>query len=839
MNMKHMIWFTASAAALASVLAVSPAAAQSRAITRPNTTTAPGAEQVTLEGQVFVNQGLIGAGRLDANVRDFAGETLGSFSSLAIDLSTWRRNADGSYSGNIFTLPDRGPNGVGPFTGTTDYRSRVHTSSITLRPDTSGNVLPQAITSQSQVGITPTGGFLLRDTTGQNFTGNDPGAGTITRNGILYGSPVSGEGAGLISLDPEGIAFRADGSFYVSDEYSTGLLYFDATGRQIGAIPQITAFLPLTGGVVNFNSVNPGTVGRRNNQGLEAVAVTPRGDRLVTVLQSATVQDTNGANQQTRNNTRILVYDISTNATPTNPIGHYVLQLPTFTLAGDGTAVNRTAAQSEIVALNSNQFLVLARDGIGRGAGAAPSGTAVIKSILLIDTSRATNLAGTAFETSYAPIATNGVLNSTIVPVQQVELVNFLNPVQLGRFGLNLNTTPSNATSLSEKLEALGLAPVLDESRPQDFFLLVGNDNDFQANNGFVNGQPFNASLTGTGGTGNNDNVLLVYRLTLPTYVDPQALASLNAGAIRVAIASRTAARDIGRVGTDAAINWLTSQRTLDNQSFGTGPRIWTQLDFARSTATAPGVTVRADGLSASGGVDYGFGFGRVGVLVGYRSIDGGFGVGTSLKGDGTVVGAYGAISGFGGAYLQVAGAKSVSLKLSELNRRAAYGQSATGKTAGDTKSASGEIGYVANFGPLRAGPFGAIDYVDTTIDGYGESGASVSNATFGALTYKRIRSTVGLDASIGSDKVRMSVRGGYSFEDERGDRQVSARLTSAQHSDAAVQLSLPSTKRNAILAGGRLEGTVGPLLVRAAAEGRFGRGEDEARVNVGVGVRF
>ena len=61
--------------------------------------------------------------------------------------------------------------------------------------------------------------------------------------------------------------------------------------------------LPRTAGAINFNSTTPGQTGRRNNQGLEAMALTPDNKKLVTIQQSATVQDTNGANQQTRNNT--------------------------------------------------------------------------------------------------------------------------------------------------------------------------------------------------------------------------------------------------------------------------------------------------------------------------------------------------------------------------------------------------------------------------------------------------------------------------------------------------------------------------------------------------------
>ena len=452
------------AALLWAMVSAGPAVAQSRPVTTPNITNADAPTSVTLNGQTFTNKGIVGAGRLDANTRDFRGETLGSFSGMALDLKTWRRNANGSYSSGMYTLPDRGP-----FDGAIDYRNRVHTENILFTPLTGTGALPQVPGSQSQMIITPTGGFTLKDANGIEMTGRDPGTSTVTRGGIVYPIATDGTAAGHISLDAEAIAFRPDGTFYVTDEYAAGIYYFDATGKQIGAIQTVSALLPRNAaGVIDFNSTTPGVSGRRNNQGLEAMALTPDNKKLVTILQSATVQDTNGANQQTRNNTRILVYDIATNATPTNPVGHYVLQLPVFTNNGTGGAPDRTAAQSEVLALNDTQFLVLARDGLGRGvaASASTSTTPMFKSVLLVDTTGATNLAGTQYETSTTPVASNGTLIPSIVPVQQVELVNLLNPTQLARVGMNLTRLPlSNPTSLSEKIEAMALARCLRKAR--------------------------------------------------------------------------------------------------------------------------------------------------------------------------------------------------------------------------------------------------------------------------------------------------------------------------------------------------------------------------------------
>ncbi|MEI9965355.1 MAG: hypothetical protein WDM92_12405, partial [Caulobacteraceae bacterium] len=107
-------------------LAAGAADAQSLTYTTRHWTDEAGDASVALEGQTFVNHGLVGVGRLSAATRDFRGETLGSFSSMALDPTSWRRRKDGSYTGVFWTLPDRGPNDVGPIVGTTDYANRIH-----------------------------------------------------------------------------------------------------------------------------------------------------------------------------------------------------------------------------------------------------------------------------------------------------------------------------------------------------------------------------------------------------------------------------------------------------------------------------------------------------------------------------------------------------------------------------------------------------------------------------------------------------------------------------------------------------------------------------------------
>ena len=481
---------------LAALAFAAGAFAQSSTYTSAHWDKTPGDVTVQFGGKTYVNHGLVAVGWLPAATRDFNGETLGSFSSMA--LSNWKKAADGSYTGTLRTLPDRGPNNVGPFKSTTDYANRVHEHAIKLVPGKS-------------LTLTPTGGFLLRDQKGQPFTGMDPGANMFDRGGVLYPSPASGEAAGKISLDSEAIAYLPDGSFYVSDEYAAGIYLFDKTGKLVSAIQTVPALLPFKNHALNYGAEKAPDQGRRNNQGLEALTISPDGKRLIAVLQSATMQDS-GSNNATRNNTRVLVYDISRTRLPKAPIGHYALQLPTVRENGDGQAADVTAAQSEAVALSEDRLLLLARDGNGRGKGTANA--PVYKSILLVDLAGATNLAGALYEQDGKPIAKDGVLNPDIKPAAQAELVNILNPVQLAKFGINLSVAPSTPTSLPEKLEAMAIGSTFDKTG--DVFLLVGSDNDFATAKGHVNGQDFDASLHGDAGTGDNDNLVLVYRLSLP-----------------------------------------------------------------------------------------------------------------------------------------------------------------------------------------------------------------------------------------------------------------------------------------------------------------------------------
>lgn len=494
---------------LAALLSCSTASLGATDILTPHVVDGDAPQSITLEGRSSVNHGLVGTGRLSAGTVDFLGDTLGSFSSLAIVPGSWKRTGD-RYTAVLWTLPDRGRNdpGEGLFY---DYAARLHRFRIEFTPYT-GKDLPADIRSQQQVRIKPDGGLVLTDFLGHRFTGADPADGTITEKGILLPAPRSGTGAGKVSIDAESLQFTRDGHFYIGDEYAAHVYYFDAKGRLQGVIVPPAAVVPRTNGHIDFGSLNPPQTGRRNNQGVEGMSLSPDGTRLFVALQSALIQDSAHGDAAGRINTRVLVYDVSHDPVPTHPIGHYVMQLPAYNDRGDGKAANKTAAQSEIRALNEHQFLMLSRD--GNGLGTDNDKPIVYKSVLLVDTLDATNLVGSTYETSITSVLRSPdcvELKADIKPASLRELVNLLNRSQLSRFGLNVDTQPKNQPlTLSEKWEAMDLVPVLDPSAPQDYFLFVGNDNDFIARRCVMEGQHCDSSF-------DNDSMLLVYRLTLPS----------------------------------------------------------------------------------------------------------------------------------------------------------------------------------------------------------------------------------------------------------------------------------------------------------------------------------
>ncbi|MBS0633362.1 MAG: esterase-like activity of phytase family protein [Verrucomicrobia bacterium] len=457
---------------------------------------------VSLGGNTFVNHGLVGVGRLPASTKDKFGETFGSFSAFAFQPGSWKRNADGSYSGTLFAQPDRGYNAA----NTTNYTPRFNKIAVTFTPAADGAA------TQTQVGLTLSDSVKYTEADGTPLTSLDPvnDATTSTPRAGFPTLPTAYNNR--ISLDAEGIIVNKDGTLWVSDEYGPYVYKFSADGKLLAAIRPPDALIPKRGGADSFGSNTPGvgqpnntpadpTTGRQNNQGLEGLSLSPDGRTLFTLLQSATRQDGGtGGSSATRFNTRLFAYDI-TGATPVLK-AEYVFQLPTFT-QGAGT---RVAAQSDLLAINNTQFLVITRDSGNGHTYATP--TSLYRTVCLYDISGATNIAGTAYDTAATPISPGGVLAAGLTPAQRTVLVDVNDATQLAKFGLH-NGPLDDANNLSEKWEALALVPAYDAAAPNDYFLFVGNDNDFLTTAGYQDGGSYNAG-------GDNDSMILVYRLTLP-----------------------------------------------------------------------------------------------------------------------------------------------------------------------------------------------------------------------------------------------------------------------------------------------------------------------------------
>ena len=443
----------------------------------PNNSSPAGA---SLNGVYVYNEGLVGVGRFSGERLDVFGETFGAASGLFV--TDWAYNSgSGNFTGTFKVLPDRGFNADGIFS---NYAARIHSLDFTFTPyyGTSAVSQGQIVSTYNNVStkFTYQDGATTKFTTGLNPTGN------ATILGQTVGVVTAANGPGgtqqsLIAFDAEAIHMFPDGSGYVSDEYGTYIARFNSAGLITGITQLPESARPHKPvGILNFDSLTAPSNGRRNNQGLEGMSVSPDETRLFALMQSALVQDT-GAGQQGRNNTRLYVYDI-VGARRESPvlIGEYAVPLPVYDFDGNSSGLDRTAAQSEITAISNSHFLMLPRD--GNGLGTTTGNPIVYKSVQLVDFSSATNILG-MFDAEASAVSPSGVLNAAVKAAATKDVINMLEPGDLAKFGLNKNTSAPDSNTLNEKMEGFGLVPDLSTPAANDFFLFVANDNDFQSSN--------------------------------------------------------------------------------------------------------------------------------------------------------------------------------------------------------------------------------------------------------------------------------------------------------------------------------------------------------------------
>ncbi|KAH8676453.1 esterase-like activity of phytase-domain-containing protein [Tricladium varicosporioides] len=482
-------------------------------------------------GKNYTYDSLAGFGLIPSNARDKFGDTLGGFgSAIALDRSRWRKLPDGSYTGVLYGLPDRGWNTQ----GTTNFQPRIHKFDIAFKPNPaatvaspSGNNLVftyrDTIRLFAPDGTTPTSGLDADGTGHITIPGFPPLPGaTIVGDGWGNPGPISQR----IVIDAEGLALAPDGGFWISDEYGPYMYRFDSAGKMVGAIRPPDAIIPMRNGSESFSADSPphfpnlgvghdvfpsdNPTGRNNNKGLEGLALSGDGKTLWVLLQAAANQD-GGLVTAGRRHTRLLKYDVTIPSSP-RYAREFVVPLPFQT-----AAQAKVAAQSEIFHIQDGSFFILARDS-GAGHGQSSS-TSVYRHIDVFNIDKATDIKGKTYDCSNCSIASpTGVLNSAITPAEYCPFIDFnLNP-QLNRFGVH-NGGAQDAALLNEKWESIGIVPVDGLIGDDDkWFVFSLSDNDFVTQNGFMNG----GGLPYSDASGFNlDTQALVFQISLPEHSRP------------------------------------------------------------------------------------------------------------------------------------------------------------------------------------------------------------------------------------------------------------------------------------------------------------------------------
>ena len=322
-----------------------------------------------------------------------------------------------AYTGKgqrYIATPDRGP-----ADGATSYIDRIYELDIKLKRQSANQYLVEP---------TVTRATLLRQAGKTYFTGSAAAFDAVN-------SPNS------LRFDPEGVRVsRCGHSAFVSDEYGPFIYEFDLkSGKRLRSVNVPNKFL------IDFPSATPrqelsqNVSGRQSNRGMEGLAITPDGRKLLGIMQSPLLQDggLDATNRRVGTNVRIVEIDVKSGA-----VREFLYPLDK---RGNGV--------SEILAVNDQEMLVLERDG-------KPGAEAVEKKIFKIDIGAASDIR------SLKALPQSGV-PAAVTPVAKSLFLDLLDPAH-GLAG----------ASFPEKVEGLAFGPDLADGR---HLLLVINDNDFVA----------------------------------------------------------------------------------------------------------------------------------------------------------------------------------------------------------------------------------------------------------------------------------------------------------------------------------------------------------------------
>jgi hypothetical protein len=338
-------------------------------------------------------------------------------------LGSWGSGIAYAGQDDLFVvMPDRGPNASSynpAVDNTTSYPARVQTFRITVNP-LAHSITLKLIETQ-----------LLIDEAGKVLRG-------------LSSDHVPDQPSDFPEnhrIDPEGVRVSNDRRhYYVSDEYGPSVFEFDAqTGRRTRVFSLPARFAVLHPAATGAAELAGNTSGRQANHGLEGLAITPDGRKLVAILQAPLLQDTvvDKRGERVGINVRLLTIDIESGKSH-----EYLYQL----------ADSQGHGVSEIVAVNSHEFLVLERD-------TKAGDKAACKSLFLIDLDDATDI-------GQIDVLPHAAAPAGIRPVAKHLFLDLLDP----QYGLAGQTLPA-------KIEGLAFGPDLADGR---HLLLISTDNDFQ-----------------------------------------------------------------------------------------------------------------------------------------------------------------------------------------------------------------------------------------------------------------------------------------------------------------------------------------------------------------------
>jgi len=306
-------------------------------------------------------------------------------------------------------LPDRGPDD-----GATGYLCRYQLLDIAITPEAVKPVTLKVLSTH-----------LLSDEQGRHFTGDARQFEATDDIGKR--------------LDPEGIRFAQNGTFWVSDEYGPQVIQFNSNGKAVRSFKLPTHLLAKHPAETKLAENALNTIGRSSNKGMEGLAISPDGTTLFGIMQSVLHQDgeRRSDGKPIGNHCRLIQMDIATGT----------VREFAYPLSQSGYGLN------EILALSATEFLVIERDG-------EAGDDAEFKKIMKINIASATNIV----DIKSLPPKT---LPSSIVPVQKEVFIDLLDP----EYGLAGDAMP-------EKIEGLSFGPTLADGRRT---FLIASDNDFEA----------------------------------------------------------------------------------------------------------------------------------------------------------------------------------------------------------------------------------------------------------------------------------------------------------------------------------------------------------------------